>query len=218
MSFSYNTDLPPRQSGLERLINTMNGRHDLNAPEKKQKKRTTDCSYAILFSCANCIDFQYAHVGNASPAQTLGRMKWSIKNEKNTKNPLVLHCRSHGHEIYSRFNVINEYPEKLTVSKAHSIQKELAEKYNCINKPIRNPSNIPTAVLEIKIPEPKEASSEDGEDEYEEYDERKEMQENVEEVAKQYAELKLNEMKEEYEKKLLEQLKEIERLKSQIPK
>ena len=73
-------------------------------------------------------------------------------------------------------------------------------------------------MLEIKIPEPKEASSEDGEDEYEEYNERKELQENVEDVAKQYAELKLNEMKEEYEKKLLDQLKEIERLKSQIPK
>lgn len=66
-----------------------------------------------------------------------------------------------------------------------------------------------------KIPESKEVTSDY---EPEEYTNEIGLSKKVEDVAKQYAELQLSEMKEEYEKKLLDQLKEIERLKSQIPK
>ena len=189
----------------DQLMAVLSGRPDL-IHSNKIKNRVIDCSYAALYLCNSCL-MAYCHVGNKSPSQQMSLLNFHIK-KGDGNNKMYDHFRENPTHALGGFKIIEEIKHKLTASVAHELQKKYANEYKCINatvSAVTETQTIPVIGAEEKQPpEPKESSDEDSEEEYERYDEEHELKQNVSNVAEQYAIMKVNEVRNEYEARIKE--------------
>ena len=99
--------------------------------EKKKQVKVTDCSYIIIFNCSCGV--KYCYVGNKSPAQQKSFILYQVKRDTG-KNNFFAHFKDSGTHNIDNYNVILEMKEKITIAMAHELEREYAEKFDCINE------------------------------------------------------------------------------------
>lgn len=212
------------------------GRSRREAAEEKARRTrmAKDKSHAFIVKCADC-NYTYMHVGNQLPCQTIGTFNTEIrKQETKSKNLIVKHCRDYKHDLSRSHQFVDEFNDKISVSRAHALRDQYAEKYKCDNAPSRikalkelahlpiqpkdeekTPATeaIPEAKDEEKTPAAEAKEDDTGYDSIEE-DISPKTKKNINDLAVQYPFILTEEQKAKYEKKIRDLEQELNRLKA----
>jgi hypothetical protein len=105
---------------------------------------TKDKCYAFILYCS--CGARYAAVSNTSPSQYIATLKFQAKKGK-VSNPLLQHLKTYGgHEVLSKYSIVQEFNEKKSTATLHDVRNSIAIQYECINKPVMD---LPLIDLEL---------------------------------------------------------------------